>query len=149
GAAIYFGVALLATVALDLARGHAVHADGNQLVAHLVELERLDDGDDQFHDFIPDKLWPAPRRRKVPRRRGPAQYQKFGRLPPRREGFTDVAAAGLPGRPRRQARRRARKRDRGRSRASRKDWGCPGRRGATRRHETDGETTARDRGLRP
>src|SRR5262245_33471699 len=87
GAAIYFGVALLATVALDLARGHSVHADGNQLVAHLVELERLDDGDDQFHDFIPDKLWPAPRRRKVPRRRGPAQYQKLGRIPPRRGGI--------------------------------------------------------------
>ena len=49
GAAVDFGVALLAAVAFDLGHGHAVHADRDQRVADFLELEWLDDGDDQFH----------------------------------------------------------------------------------------------------
>src|SRR6476659_9686536 len=49
GAAIDFGVALLAAVTLDLGDGHAVDADGSQGLAHLVKLERFDDRDDEFH----------------------------------------------------------------------------------------------------
>ena len=50
GAAVELGVALLAPEALDLGDGDALHADGRERFAHLVELERLDDGGDQFHD---------------------------------------------------------------------------------------------------
>jgi hypothetical protein len=49
GAAIDFGVPLLTAVALDLAGGHPVHADRDQGIADLVELEWLDDGNDEFH----------------------------------------------------------------------------------------------------
>ena len=49
GAAIDFGVALLAAVTLDLGHRHAVDADGRQCLAHLVKLERFDDRDDEFH----------------------------------------------------------------------------------------------------
>jgi hypothetical protein len=30
-----------------------VNADAGEGVAHLVELERFDNGDDQFHDYVP------------------------------------------------------------------------------------------------
>src|SRR5215813_3308284 len=53
GAAVDFGVSFLAAVARDLARSHALHAERDQRVAHVLELERLDDGDDQFHEFVP------------------------------------------------------------------------------------------------
>ena len=43
GAAIDFGVALLPAVTLDLGDGHAANADGGEGIAHLVELEWLDD----------------------------------------------------------------------------------------------------------
>ena len=49
GAAIDFGVALLPAVAFDLGDGHALDADAEQGVADLLELERLDDGNDQLH----------------------------------------------------------------------------------------------------
>ena len=49
GAAIDFGMSLLAAVALDLGHRHAVDADGRQCLAHLVKLERFDDRDDEFH----------------------------------------------------------------------------------------------------
>ena len=49
GAAIDLGMALLPAIALDLGDGHAVHADGQQRVAHVFELERLDDRDDELH----------------------------------------------------------------------------------------------------
>src|SRR6476619_1765967 len=49
GAAIDFGVPLLAAVALDLGYRHAVDADGRQRLAHLVKLEGFDDRDDEFH----------------------------------------------------------------------------------------------------
>src|SRR5713226_4008564 len=52
GAAVDFRVPLLAAITLDFARGHAVHADRDQRVANLVELEWLDDGDDEFHEFV-------------------------------------------------------------------------------------------------
>src|SRR4051812_38746573 len=42
-------MALLAPIALDLGHSHAVHADRGQGLAHLVELERFDDSDDEFH----------------------------------------------------------------------------------------------------
>src|SRR5262249_31831525 len=48
-AAIDFLVALLAAVAFDLGDGHALDARRRERVAHVVELEWLDDGDDQFH----------------------------------------------------------------------------------------------------
>src|SRR3954469_20429333 len=59
GAAVDFGVALLAPVSLDLGHGHPVHADRGQSVADLVELERLDDGHDDFHGLIPTWAQPA------------------------------------------------------------------------------------------
>src|SRR5262249_16684298 len=48
-AAVDLGVALLPAVALDLGDGQAVHADGGERIAHWIELEGLDDGDDGFH----------------------------------------------------------------------------------------------------
>src|SRR5260370_21113215 len=70
GAAVDFGVAFLAAIALDLARCHPVHADRDQRIAHVLELERLDDGDDHFHGFVPpvrrlytiSALWPKIKR---------------------------------------------------------------------------------------
>src|SRR5262249_39991422 len=53
GAAVDFGMALLPPVALDLGHGHAVHADRGESVADLVELERLDDGHDDFDGYNP------------------------------------------------------------------------------------------------
>src|ERR1051326_3695762 len=53
GAAIDFGVALLPAISLDFGDGQSVHADAGQRVADLVELERLDDGHDQFHGNPP------------------------------------------------------------------------------------------------
>ena len=52
GAAIELGVALLPAEALDLGDGDALHADRRQGLADLVELERLDDGGNQFHDVL-------------------------------------------------------------------------------------------------
>src|SRR5215471_10716784 len=52
-AAIDFRVALLPPISFDLGHGHPVHADRSQSVADLVELERLDDGHDDFHGFNP------------------------------------------------------------------------------------------------
>src|SRR5258708_8074589 len=49
GAAVDFGVALLAPITLDLGDRHAVDADGGQRLAHFVQLEGLDDGDDELH----------------------------------------------------------------------------------------------------
>ena len=51
GAAIELGVALLPAEALDLGDGDALHADRREGLAHLVELERLDDGGNEFHGF--------------------------------------------------------------------------------------------------
>ena len=51
GAAIDLGVAALAAVALDFGHGEAGNADLAERVAHVVELERLDDGDDEFHGW--------------------------------------------------------------------------------------------------
>src|SRR6218665_2664449 len=42
-AAVQLGVALLAAEALDFGDGDALHADGRQGLAHLIELERFDD----------------------------------------------------------------------------------------------------------
>src|SRR5580704_10891947 len=49
GAAVDFGVALLAAIALDLGDRHAVDADRGQRLAHLVELEGFYDGNNEFH----------------------------------------------------------------------------------------------------
>src|SRR5262245_50233683 len=59
GAAIDLGVALLAPVAFDLRDGHPVHADRGQSVADLIELEWLDNGHDDFHEFQ-SPLGPGP-----------------------------------------------------------------------------------------
>src|SRR5262245_7691432 len=53
GAAIDFGMALLAAISLDLGHGHPVHADAGECVAHLVELEWLDDRHDDLHASFP------------------------------------------------------------------------------------------------
>src|SRR5206468_239633 len=55
GAAIELGVPLLPPESLDLRDGDALHADGREGLADLVELERLDDGGYQFHD-VPSLL---------------------------------------------------------------------------------------------
>src|SRR5574340_1820912 len=49
-AAIQFGVALLPTEPLDFRDRQAGDADGGQRLAHFVQLERLDDCRDEFHD---------------------------------------------------------------------------------------------------
>src|SRR5258708_15092827 len=49
GAAVDLGLALLAAETLDLAHRQARHADAGQGVAHLVELERLDDRRHELH----------------------------------------------------------------------------------------------------
>ena len=49
GAAVQLGVALLPAEALDLGHRQARHADVGQGLAHLFELEGLDDGGDLFH----------------------------------------------------------------------------------------------------
>ena len=53
GAAVDFGVALLTPESLDFGHGQPVHADRGERVADLVELERLDDGHDDFHGLSP------------------------------------------------------------------------------------------------
>jgi hypothetical protein len=55
-AAVDFSVALLPAVALDLGDGHTVEADRREGVAHLFELEGLDDGDDELHGASPAKI---------------------------------------------------------------------------------------------
>jgi hypothetical protein len=52
GAAVDLGLALLAAKALHFGHGHARHADLGERFADLVQLERLYDGDDEFH-FAP------------------------------------------------------------------------------------------------
>src|ERR1700730_11213707 len=49
GAAVDFGVTLLAAVALDLGYRHAMDADRRQCLAHLVQLEWFDNGNNEFH----------------------------------------------------------------------------------------------------
>ena len=49
GAAIDLGLALLAAEAFDLADRQALDAERGQRVAHLVQLERLEDRHDHFH----------------------------------------------------------------------------------------------------
>src|SRR6056297_1042611 len=49
GAAIDLGMAGLPPVALDLRDHQTMHARRGERLAHLLELEGLDDGDDQFH----------------------------------------------------------------------------------------------------
>src|SRR5688500_4459035 len=48
-AAVELGVAFLAAEALDLGDGDSLHPDRGERFAHLVELERLDDGGNEFH----------------------------------------------------------------------------------------------------
>jgi len=49
GTAVYFGLALLATKALDLADRHPGDPDLGECVAHIIEFERFDNGDYEFH----------------------------------------------------------------------------------------------------
>src|SRR5947209_15013542 len=53
GAAVDFGVALLAAVAFDLGDRQTVHADAGQSIAHLVQFERLYDRHYDFHVSLP------------------------------------------------------------------------------------------------
>ena len=48
-AAVDLGLALLPAEALHLGDGEALHAERRQRLAHIVELEGLDDGHDQLH----------------------------------------------------------------------------------------------------
>src|SRR5690606_19797020 len=57
GAAVQLGVALLPAEALDLGDGEPGHARLAERFAHLVELERPDDGDDQFHTVASCGRW--------------------------------------------------------------------------------------------
>src|SRR5215813_11928381 len=56
GAAINFGVAFLAAIALHLGDGHAADAEPRERVAHVLELEWLDDGNDELHGTPPGTL---------------------------------------------------------------------------------------------
>jgi hypothetical protein len=49
GAAIDLCVPLLPAIAFDFGDGQALDANAGESFAHLVELERLDDGHDDFH----------------------------------------------------------------------------------------------------
>src|SRR5262245_41642441 len=66
GAAIEFGVALLAAEALGLGYGDALEADFLQRLFHFIKLEGLDDRFDLFHCPLEPprnrkgRLWPAP-----------------------------------------------------------------------------------------
>src|SRR3954466_3492155 len=53
GAAVDLGMPLLPAVALHFRDGQPVHAEAGQRVAHLLELERLDDGHDDLHGSEP------------------------------------------------------------------------------------------------
>ncbi len=53
GAAVKFGVALLAAEALGFGDRDALNADFLQRFLHFVEFERLDDGFDFFHAITP------------------------------------------------------------------------------------------------
>src|SRR5919106_861768 len=59
-AAVELGVALLAAEALHLGDGDALHADRRERLAHLVELERLDDCGNEFHPRAPFRRSSAP-----------------------------------------------------------------------------------------
>src|SRR5699024_9651072 len=56
GAAIQLGMPLLPAEALDLGHRHALDPDVGKRLAHVVELERLDDGGDEFHGKLPGCL---------------------------------------------------------------------------------------------
>jgi len=49
GTTVQLGVALLAAETLHFGDRDALHADFGQRLAHVVQLERLDDRHDQFH----------------------------------------------------------------------------------------------------
>src|ERR1700694_4126995 len=49
GAAIDFGVTLLAAVTLDLGHGHAADPDRGECLTHLVKLEWFDNGNNELH----------------------------------------------------------------------------------------------------
>src|SRR3984885_1172402 len=53
GAAIDFGMPLLAPVALNLCNCQTVHSDGGERIAHLLQLERLYDRHYDFHKLAP------------------------------------------------------------------------------------------------
>src|SRR5271168_5136740 len=53
GAAIDFGMPLLAPVALNLRNCQTVHSDGGERIAHLLQLERLYDRHYDFHNLAP------------------------------------------------------------------------------------------------
>src|SRR5262249_7546630 len=57
-AAIDFRVALLTPISFDLRDRHPLHPDRRQSVSDLIELERLDNGHDDFHALDPP-LGPA------------------------------------------------------------------------------------------
>ena len=60
GAAVDFGVTGLRAEALDLGHHHAAHADGGQGFADLLQLERLDCCDDEFHVSFPSLFVSSP-----------------------------------------------------------------------------------------
>src|SRR5690606_15472435 len=72
GTAIDFGMALLAPVTLHLGHGQALDADRGERLAHLVQLEWLDDCHHDFHQVSPfaDAGFPRSRRRASARRTG-------------------------------------------------------------------------------
>ena len=65
GTTVDFGLALLPAEPLHLRDGEALHAEWRQCLAHVVELEGLDDGHDQLHVAAPWLLStpPPPSRR--------------------------------------------------------------------------------------
>jgi hypothetical protein len=60
GAAIDLGVTLLAAVTFDFGHGHALQAKLGEGLAHLIELEWLDDCHHQLH-LINPSMFPAAR----------------------------------------------------------------------------------------
>ena len=50
GATVKFGMSFLTAEPLDLGDGNALHANGGERFTHLVKLEWLDDGSNEFHE---------------------------------------------------------------------------------------------------
>ena len=93
-AAVDLGLALLPAEALHLGDGEALHAERRQRLAHVVELEGLDDGHDQLHVAAPSRLLSTSPRHRL-RRAGRVQLPNQESCRERVEVDALVAMAGF------------------------------------------------------
>src|SRR6266478_8282879 len=140
-AALDFGVSALAAVAFDLGHGQPGDADVAERFAHVIELERFDNGNHELHGSGLAGL-------AVPKGMIRGFDNKINH-DANGSDFTVASAARVaapPGRPTPRACRRARRSGRARNRGPRRDSGYPAHRAASRRRGTAGGTRAHDRG---